>query len=56
MNGYKIELINKYWRLTAANGEIVCHSEQYATRWNAKRAASKLALTTGLPLYGAEGR
>lgn len=32
------------WRLIAANGEIVCQSEAYATRSSARRACGRLAL------------
>lgn len=31
------------WRLTGSNGEIVCQSEGYATRYNAVRASRRLA-------------
>ncbi len=32
-----------YWRLVAHNGNIVATSHNYYSRWNAKRAAHKLA-------------
>ena len=31
-----------YWRIVASNGQVVASSEGYATKWNAKRAATKL--------------
>ena len=30
-----------WWRFVGANGKIVCHSEQFATRSNALRAARR---------------
>ena len=37
-----------FWRLVAANGEILSSSEQYSSKWNARRAAKKLSKMTGL--------
>lgn len=36
-----------HWRLRAQNGEIMCASETYASKSNAKRAAERLASLTG---------
>ena len=33
---------NWYWRLKAANGEIVAQSEGYFSRYNAERAVKKI--------------
>lgn len=30
-----------YWRLRGANGEKICVSQAFPTKWNAKRAAKK---------------
>jgi uncharacterized protein YegP (UPF0339 family) len=40
-----------YWRIVSANGEILAHSEMYATKWNARRAAKRIAKLTGMPWY-----
>jgi len=32
-----------YWRLRGRNGEIMCQSEGYASKGNAKRAAHRIA-------------
>lgn len=32
-----------HWRVMGANGEIVLSSQGYHNRWNAKRAAKRLA-------------
>ncbi len=37
-----------YWRLVAHNGNIVATSHNYYSRWNASRAAQKLAKANGL--------
>ena len=50
MSQFYIELAHRHWRIRSTNGETVAHSEQYATAWNAKRAARRLARTTGLEL------
>lgn len=47
MTRYVIELAHYYWRITAPNGEVLSHSQQYATKWNAKRAAKRLSALTG---------
>lgn len=53
MSNFVIELGQRHWRIVASNGEVVAHSEQYATAWNAKRAAKRLHKMTGLPLLDA---
>lgn len=44
---YKVELDKKrqwFWRIVAINGgKTVLTSETYATKWNAKRMAQKMA-------------
>lgn len=44
---YKIELLKRkkwYWRMVAkANKQIILTSETYASKWNAKRIAQKMA-------------
>lgn len=50
MSQTRIEVHPRYWRIVAANGEVIAHSESYATQWNTKRAARRLAKITGLPL------
>jgi uncharacterized protein YegP (UPF0339 family) len=39
-----------WWRIRASNGEILAHSELYASKWNRNRAARKLASITNWPL------
>ena len=50
---YWIEVIDGeggyFWRLVAANGETLCHSQTYHSKWNARRAAKRLHKITGLP-------
>lgn len=36
------------WRLVGKNGEILAHSEAYFSKWNAKRAAKKMATASNL--------
>lgn len=48
----RVELRAFYWRLVAANGKILAHSEQYASRSNARRAAKRAAKALKLPLIG----
>ena len=39
-----------YWKLVASNGQTILTSQHYYSRWNAKRAASRLATDNGYPL------
>lgn len=39
---------DKHWSIrNANNGEILAHSEEYASKWNRNRAARKLSRLTG---------
>lgn len=38
------------WHITAANGEILAHSESYASKQKAKQTARRLSDATGLPI------
>lgn len=39
-----------YWRIVAANGQVIATSETYKNKWNAKRAAEKFAYNTDMEL------
>jgi uncharacterized protein YegP (UPF0339 family) len=39
-----------FYRVVAANGQTLSVSESYATHWNAKRAARKIAAGVGVKL------
>jgi len=36
-----------YWRVKAGNGEILCHSETYKTKFHAQRMAVQMAHDIG---------
>lgn len=38
-----------YWRIKSRNGKILCHSEKYKRRGNAKRTA--ILVAQSLPVY-----
>jgi uncharacterized protein YegP (UPF0339 family) len=42
------------WRLRGANGEIVCQSEGYVSRYNARRAARRLVEIAWLAVSGVQ--
>jgi uncharacterized protein YegP (UPF0339 family) len=50
MPANRIELSGRHWRIRNHNGEILAHSEQYATKWNARRAANRLSKLTRFPV------
>lgn len=51
---YAIKVHHRHWSIVCLdNNEVIAHSEQYATRWNNRRAAKRLADTTGLPIMTA---
>jgi uncharacterized protein len=41
-----------FWRLRAANGEILCHSEDYANEMNARKGIASVRLNA--PFAGTE--
>lgn len=49
-NRKKQQRRNRMSDVNDTSGEIISHSEQYASKWNAKRAAKKLSKLTGFPL------
>ncbi len=39
-----------HYRIVSSNGQIMAHSEEYYSKWNAKRAAEAEAERQGIPL------
>ena len=55
----KIELLKNrngcwQWRITASNGEVLCHSEAYASKQKCNQTAKRLAACTGLEIAKAK--
>ncbi len=57
LDSHRIELVRGagvlgrwHYRIVSANGQVTSHSENYYSRWNAKRAATKEAERQGIPL------
>lgn len=42
-----------YYRVRSSNGQTLSVSESYVTKWNAKRAARKIAKSLRVPLVDA---